>query len=48
MTDYSTKFQSFLDVERFASMQQDGAKLYFVHARFGARHDIALGAWVKR
>lgn len=42
--DYIDKLWSFLDAKQFALIHQDGDKLKFVEARFGAEHDTTI--WV--
>lgn len=44
VTHYINKFRLFSDIRWFAAMHQGGHRLHFVHFRFGARQDTALGA----
>lgn len=44
----SVKKNFFRDALRFATMSQDSDKIDSVHARFGGRHNTALGACEKR
>lgn len=46
-TDYLNKIRLFLDTRRFTANHQVGKGFDFVHSRFGARPDTALGVWRK-